>query len=272
MPSLAGAVAWLNSPPLTAEGLQGQGRPGRLLDVLLHQLPARDPLRPRLGREVQGPGPRRHRRARAGVRIREEPRQRAEGDQGPEDRLPGGDRQRLRDLARLRQPVLAGALLHRRAGPHPPPPFRRRRATTSPSASSSSCSPKPAKTSVAGDLVDVDATGARGGLRRAAMCARRKPMSATSGPRTSCPRAVPCTTRRTSTPSATPRLNEWGLVGDWTVGGEHASSYDKDGSDRLPLPCPRPASGAGTGAGRPADPFPRHPRRQAARRQPGHRR
>jgi len=33
----------------------------------------------------------------------------------PEDRLSRGDRQRLRDLARVPEPILAGALFHRRA-------------------------------------------------------------------------------------------------------------------------------------------------------------
>ena len=75
-PSLDGAVEWLNSPPLTAAALEGQGRAGRFLDLFLHQLPAHHPLCPRLGGEVQGPGPGRDRRACAGVRLREERRQR----------------------------------------------------------------------------------------------------------------------------------------------------------------------------------------------------
>ena len=70
LPSLAGAVEWLNSPPLTPRA-KGQGGAGRLLDLFLHQLPALDPLRPRLGRQVQGSGPGGDRRARAGIRLRE---------------------------------------------------------------------------------------------------------------------------------------------------------------------------------------------------------
>ena len=42
------------------------------------------------------------------------------------DRLPGRGRQRLRDLARVRQPLLAGALLRRRRRRHPRPALRRR--------------------------------------------------------------------------------------------------------------------------------------------------
>ena len=68
--------------------------------------------------------------------------------------------------------------------------------------------------------------------------------------------------------AGTPRLNEWALSGDWTIGGEHADLNTKDGAHRLPLPCARPASGARTGAGRQADPVPRDDRRRGAGRQP----
>jgi Cytochrome C biogenesis protein transmembrane region len=51
LPLLSGAVAWLNSPPLDAARTQGQGRRRRFLDLFMHQLPARDPLRPGLGRK-----------------------------------------------------------------------------------------------------------------------------------------------------------------------------------------------------------------------------
>ena len=47
-----------------------QGRPGRLLDLHLHQLAAHAALRPRLGREVQGPRAGGDRRAHAGVPVR----------------------------------------------------------------------------------------------------------------------------------------------------------------------------------------------------------
>ena len=66
----------------------------------------------------------------------------------------------------------------------------------------------------------------------------------------------------TSMPRATPRLNEWGLVGDWTIGGEQAALNEKDGTHRLPLPRPRSASRPRPGAGRQAGPLPRHDRRQ----------
>ena len=77
--SLARADGWLNSPPLTAAGSARQSRPGRFLDLHLHQLAAHAALCPRVGREIQGSGAGGDRRARAGVRVREEHRQRAPG-------------------------------------------------------------------------------------------------------------------------------------------------------------------------------------------------
>jgi hypothetical protein len=62
----------------------------------------------------------------ARVLVRARDRGRAPGDQRAGDRLPGRARQRLRDLERIRQPLLAGALLRRRGGRHPRPAFRRR--------------------------------------------------------------------------------------------------------------------------------------------------
>ena len=96
-----------------------------------------------LGREVQGPGPGRDRRPHAGVRLREERRQHPMGGEELPGRLPDRDRQRLRRLARLRQPLLAGALFHRCRRPHPPSPVRRGRLRDIPRRSSRSCSPRP---------------------------------------------------------------------------------------------------------------------------------
>ena len=47
------------------------------------------------------------------------------GDEGASDRLPGRRRQRLRDLERLRQPLLAGALLRRHGRRDSGPALRR---------------------------------------------------------------------------------------------------------------------------------------------------
>ncbi len=50
-PQLTGLTGWLNTPgnaPITPAALDRQGRAGRLLGVLVHQLPARDPARQRV--------------------------------------------------------------------------------------------------------------------------------------------------------------------------------------------------------------------------------
>ena len=125
-------------------------RPGELLDADLHQLAAPGALRPRLVAGLPGRRAGRHRRPHAGVLLRARHRPRAAGGAGARDRLPGRGRQRLRDLERLRQPLLAGALLRRRGRHHPRPPLRRRTLRASRSASSSGCSassasPSPSK-------------------------------------------------------------------------------------------------------------------------------
>ena len=76
-------------------------RPDRLLDVLVHQLPADAPVHPRVGR----PLPRRRaddrRRAHARVRVRAGRVERAREREGAEAPLPDRDGQRLRHLAGL---------------------------------------------------------------------------------------------------------------------------------------------------------------------------
>ncbi len=51
-PDFHGIVRWLNSKPLTLARAARPRRPGRLLDVLVHQLPADAAARPRLGRRA----------------------------------------------------------------------------------------------------------------------------------------------------------------------------------------------------------------------------
>ena len=137
---------------------------------------------------------------------------------------PGGARQRLRHLARLQQPVLAGALLRRCAGPHPPSPFRR----------------GPVREVRAGD----PATARRGGAQRTcrAVWSRREAQGAQAAPDAepalsgetylgyerasnfAPPRAARIATdRRTATrPPHRCGLNQWALGGDWTVERERA--------------------------------------------------
>ena len=49
LPSLSGAVEWLNSSPLTSEGLKGKVVLIDFWTYILYQLPARDSLRACLG-------------------------------------------------------------------------------------------------------------------------------------------------------------------------------------------------------------------------------
>ena len=56
LPGFDGATGWLNSPPLSAADLRRKGRPGRLLDLHLHQLAPHARVCPRVGREVRGSG------------------------------------------------------------------------------------------------------------------------------------------------------------------------------------------------------------------------
>ena len=56
-PSSTGATGWLNSKPLTRDEPARQGGGVRLLDLLLHQLPARHAVRERLVPPLQGCGP-----------------------------------------------------------------------------------------------------------------------------------------------------------------------------------------------------------------------
>ena len=67
------------------------------------------------------------RRPHARVPVRARSRQRRSGDRAQRDPLPGRPGQRPGDLERLRQPVLAGRVLHRRPGPRPLRPLRRGR-------------------------------------------------------------------------------------------------------------------------------------------------
>ena len=222
MPPLDGAVEWLNSPPLTAEGAARQGRADRFLDVLVRQLPAHAAVRARVVRQVQGPGPRRDRRARAGVRVREGHRQRAPRGQGSQGRLSGRDRQRLRDLARVRQPA---------TGPRTTSSTRKAASaitssakanTRNPKRSSSSCSPKRAPTNVAAGVVQPDA----GGVAIAPANADVQSPETYVGYDRAENFASPGGAVRDSEHdyAIPPQLatNQWGLAGAWTIADEKA--------------------------------------------------
>ncbi len=126
-PSLAGATGWLNSPALTAAGLRGKVV---LVDFWtftcvnwLRTLPYlrawatkyKDQPLVIIGVHTPEFGIETGRRGHPPVR------------EGDGHRVSGRGRQRLRRLARLRQPLLAGALRVRCAGPPAASPIRRRR-------------------------------------------------------------------------------------------------------------------------------------------------
>ena len=77
LPSFDGATGWLNSEPLTPEGLRGRVVAGRLLDLHLHQLAADAAVPSGRGRRSTADhGPDAHRRPHARVRVRAGHRQR----------------------------------------------------------------------------------------------------------------------------------------------------------------------------------------------------
>ena len=122
--------SWFNTPggrPLTLRGPARPGRPGRLLDLQLHQLPPHAALPEGLGRALPQGRPDDRRRPLARVPLREGRRQRRRRDRAQRDPLPGRPGQRPGDLERLRQPVLAGRVLHRRPRAGPLRPLRRGR-------------------------------------------------------------------------------------------------------------------------------------------------
>ena len=70
----------------------GQGRPDRLLDLLLHQLPANAPLPHPLGRDLPRRRARHRRRPHARVRLRARPRERSRGDRRARHQVSGSPR------------------------------------------------------------------------------------------------------------------------------------------------------------------------------------
>ncbi len=127
MPPLDGATQWLNSEPLTREGLRGKVV---LVDFwtyscinCIRALPYvkawyekyRDQGLVVIG--VHSPE----------FAFEKNLQQRAARSSRPRRHVSRRGRQRLRDLARIRESILARALLHRRDGQHPPHALRRRR-------------------------------------------------------------------------------------------------------------------------------------------------
>ena len=125
LPSFEGATGWLNSPPLTTDGLRGKVVLVNFWTYTcvnwLRQLPY---VRAWAGKYAD------HGLVVIGVHTPEfsfehnlDNVRRAVQDM--RGRLPGRDRQRLRGLECVRQPLLARPLLRRRAGSYPASPLRR---------------------------------------------------------------------------------------------------------------------------------------------------
>ena len=178
LPPLTGAVDWLNSPPLTREQLQGKVV---LVDFWTYScincLRAIPYVRA-WAEKYKDQG-----LVVIGVHAPEfafeqnvDNVRKAVADL--EHRLSGGDRQQLRDLAGLQQPILAGALLHRCPGPDPPPPFRRRRLRRVRAGDPAAAGRGRARRCRRAGWSRSSATGVRGGRGRRTTSSRPRPMSA----------------------------------------------------------------------------------------------
>ena len=228
-----------------------QGRARRLLDLHLHQLAAHAALRPRVGREVPRSRPGRDRRAHARVPLRARPRERAPRGAGDARHVSRRGRQRLRDLGRVRQPLLAGALSRRRAGAHSPSSVRRGRLRRV-GAGHSTAAGRGGRRAASGDGPGHGRCAvARKSPPIGSIWRRRRPMSATSAPRTSRRPVARSWTSATSIPlPARLRPQSVGAGGEWTVERRVRCAERGQRADRLPLSRARSASGDGTGDAR----------------------
>ena len=135
-----------------------------------------------------------------------------------EDRVPGRDRQRLRHLARVRQPILAGALLPRCARTRSPASLRRGRVRTVRAGHS-------APAGEAGAPACATVTSSRSmprGVEAPADWANlRSPENYVGYERTenfASPGGAESDRRRVYAAPARLALNQWALAGDWTMG------------------------------------------------------
>ena len=125
IPSLDGATEWLNSEPLIPAGLRGNVVLVNFWTLTCINWLRQEPYVRAWSQAYRSDGlvvigtPRRS--SRSSTRSTS-----SGGRRRSEESTTGRGRQRLRDLERLRQPLLAGALLRRRGRRHPRPALRRR--------------------------------------------------------------------------------------------------------------------------------------------------
>ena len=229
MPGFDGAAGWLNSEPLTADGLAREGRPRGFLDVHVHQLASHARLRPCVGGEVRGSGAGRRRRPYAGVPVRSGRRERRRGREGPERRISDRTRPRLRGLGGIQQPVLAGRRTSQTRKDGSDITSSERADTKSANGSSSSC--------CARRVARAWATTSSPSLLTAS---RHRPIGRTlRSPETyvgyqqahsfASPGGADLDEPRAYDVPDTLKLNSWGLSGEWTVEGRACVLNRADG-------------------------------------------
>ena len=168
----------------------------------MHQLPAHAASPEGVVRRLPLEGPRDHRGAHAGVRVRARHLQRARGRQATRHHVSGRAGQRLQDLGQLREPVLAGRVPDRPDRPRSPHPFRRGRIQRH-RAVDSQAARRPGRDRTPGARPDADRARHARDLSRlgANPELHRLDRSGLGGPRSIC-RRRPC--RRTTSPTAAP--------------------------------------------------------------------
>ena len=248
MPSFAGATAWLNSPPLTPDGLRGKVVVVDFCTYTCINWLRSLPYVRAWDERYRGPRARHDRRAHARVLVRARPRT-TSARRSTQMRVDVSDRdrQRLRGLGGLREPLLAGAVLRRRGGSHPASPLRRGRLRALGERYPAARSPKPVRRSSAATWCPWTPSGPEAAAdwdsltrrRRTSGIARRRTSRRPAGRNADAPKVYEAPEHL--------RRNHWALSGDWTAMAEAAVLERAEGPGRLPIPCSRRAPRDGPG-------------------------